>query len=233
MTALVFGATGYVGNHLVRVVRTAGGDVVAHIRPGSASGDVLAREFIAHGARVERTPWEADAIRALLTRVQPSVIYLLLGTTQARAKAAAGRGEDASQQAVDLGLTMLVIESAAVACPTAGLVYLSAMGASPAGNEYLKVRAAVEARLAAGANPYTVIRPSFITGPDRGEARPGERWGAFGTDLLAGFLRAVGGRSFAASYRSITGEPLAQILWRVGSAPLDRRIHTLSQFRDR
>jgi uncharacterized protein YbjT (DUF2867 family) len=231
--ALVIGATGYVGMHLVRTGCALGGRVVAHVRPDSASGDARAEELASLGASVERTEWTESAMREMLGNVQPTVIYLLLGTTAARAKAAASVGGDASQQAVDLGLTMLLIDAAREVCPAAGLIYLSALGASPAGNEYLKVRAAIEARLRQGPNPFTVIRPSFITGDDRAESRPGERFGAMATDVLAGFLRAVGGRAVAASYRSISGQALARILWSLGDKPLSGQVHTLSTFRDR
>ena len=161
----------------------------------------------------------------------PERLFLLLGTTAQRAKAAASSGVDASQQAVDLQLTMLAVHAAAAASPATGLVYLSSLGASPTGNEYLRVRATVEAALVHGPNPFTVVRPSFITGPDRGEARPGERIGAFLGDGASAVLRTFGAKRLAARWASITGAALAQLLVTLAATPLDRRVHELDDFR--
>ncbi len=232
MQMLILGATGYVGRNLVRLASAAGHDVLAHVRPDSAAADRNAAGFVAAGARVLRTPWQADAWYRALEAEPPDRIFLLLGTTAARAKAAAAAGgPDASQSAVDLGLTMMALSAARTASPEAGLVYLSALGASATGNEYLRVRATVEAALVSGPNPFTVVRPSFITGNDRGEVRPGERAGALVGDALCALLRVVGARRRAAKLASISGSELAKILLDLASAPLDRRVHELDDFR--
>ena len=231
MRMLIAGATGYVGRHVVTEAARAGHDVVAHVRPGSTAGDRDAAALVALGARAVRTPWTADDWYNLLDKEMPERLFLLLGTTARRAKAAAAGGVDASQSAVDLGLTMLAIEAARTASPAIGLVYLSALGASPSGNEYLRVRATVEAALVSGPNSFTVVRPSFITGPDRGEARPGERLGALMGDAGCAVLRSVGARKRAARWASITGQALAQILVTLAAMPLDRRVHELDDFR--
>lgn len=229
---LVVGATGYVGRHVVRVARAGGHDVVAHVRPESTSGDRAAAALVADGARVLRTPWTSEAwYRALETEL-PDRIFLLLGTTAARARAAkASGGADASQSAVDLGLTTLMLTAARTASPEAGLVYLSSLGASATGNEYLRVRATVEAALVTGPNPFTVVRPSFITGPDRDEARPAERIGAALGDAFCSVLRLLGMRRRAARLASISGDALARVLVGVAAEPLDRRVHELDDFR--
>lgn len=229
---LIIGATGYVGRNFVRLASAVGHDVVAHVRPDSASADRNAAEFVAAGARVVRTPWKADAWYRALEAAPPERILLLLGTTAARVKAAAASGgPEASQSVIDLGLTLLVLSAARTASPEAGLVYLSALGASSTGKKYLRVRATVEAALVSGPNPFTVVRPSFITGPDRGEPRPAERAGALVGDAVCALLRLVGARRRAAKLASISGPELAKILLDLAAAPLDRRVHELDDFR--
>ena len=231
MRLLIAGATGYVGRNVVAEALRAGHEVIAHVRPGSASGDAAAAGCSAAGARVVRTPWTAEAWCQQLVEDAPERLFLLLGTTAARTRAAARRGVDASQQTVDLGLTMLAVTAARSVSPEIGLVYLSALGASPTGNEYLRVRATVEAALVSGPNPFTVVRPSFITGPDRGEARLGERIGARVVDAACAVLRVLGARRLAARWNSITGLSLAKILVTLATEPLDRRVHELDDFR--
>ncbi|MES3034997.1 MAG: NAD-dependent epimerase/dehydratase family protein [Gemmatimonadota bacterium] len=231
MRMLIAGATGYVGRNVTVEAARAGHDVIAHVRPDSTSGDRTAAEIVATGARVVRTPWTAEAWYRLIEHERPARLFLLLGTTAARARIAAAAGEDASQQAVDLGLTMLAVGASRVAAPEMGLVYLSSLGASATGNEYLRVRATVEAALVTGPNPFTVVRPSFITGTDRHEVRLGERVGALVGDAVCAILRQAGARRRAARWGSVTGPALARILVALAAAPLDRRVHELDDFR--
>jgi len=229
---LIVGATGYVGRNVVTAARRAGHDVVAHVRPDSASGERDAATLVATGARVIRLPWTAEAWYRHLDPEMPDRFFLLLGTTAAREKQAAASGAgEASQTTVDLGLTMLAIDAARTASPGTGLIYLSALGASASGNQYLRVRATIEAALAAGPNPFTVVRPSFITGPGRDEERIGERVGALAVDAFCTVLRVVGNRRRAARWASITGPALADILVGLAAQPLDRRVHELDDFR--
>jgi uncharacterized protein YbjT (DUF2867 family) len=233
MRMLIAGATGYVGRNVVAEALQRGHEVVAHIRPGSATGDRAAAQFAALGARVVRTPWIPEAWNALLANESPDRLFLLLGTTAARAKAAAASGApDASQGAIDLGLTVMAMTAAHAAAPRAGLIYLSSLGASAAGNEYLQVRATIEASLANGSAPFSVVRPSFITGSDRGEARVGERIGALAVDAMCAMLRVIGARRRAARLASITGPALARLLVELAERdPLDRRVHELDGLR--
>jgi uncharacterized protein YbjT (DUF2867 family) len=230
---LIVGASGYVGRHVVAAAAHAGHDVVAHVRPESPTGDRAAAELVGLGARVIRTPWAAEAWYRMLDAERPDRIFLLLGTTASRTRAArASGGPDASQSAIDKGLTLCAITAAKHAAPAAGLVYLSALGASPSGNEYLRVRAHIESALADGPNPFTVLRPSFITGSDRREARPLERLGAMAGDAVCAILRFVGARRRAARLASVSGATLAHILVELATAPLDRGVHELDDFRD-
>lgn len=112
-----------------------------------------------------------------------------------------------------------------------GLVSGSAPGASATGNDDRRVRATIEAKLSAGPNPFTVVRPRVITGPDRDEERIGERVGALAVDVLGTLLHLVGSRRRAARWAAITGPALAEILVSLAAQPLDRRAQELDHFR--
>lgn len=212
----VAGATGYVGR---AVVAAAGRRAVAHVRPDSRALARWRAEFGALGALVDATPWDEDAMAATLARVRPAAVFALLGTTRKR-----GATTGDTYESVDYGLTALLYRAAARAAAGGGppprFVYLSALGADAGSrNAYLAVRGRFEAELRAGPLPWTVVRPSFITGPDRGESRPAERAGAAATDVLAGVVGALGARRFADRYRSITGAALARELIRLADDP--------------
>lgn len=226
-TIFIAGATGYTGQALVRVAREAGHTVVAHVRPGSPSGDRLAPGFEALGATVDRTPWRPDALAAALAQVAPDAVFSLLGTTRAKARAAAAEGAQATYESVDRDLTLMLHGAAATLPAPPRFVFLSSLGADKAGgNRYLQARASVEQALEAGSVPWTSARPSFITGPDREESRPGERVGA----VLAGgglsLLAAVGIRGPQARYGAMDADELARGLLRVAfsAAAADRAI---------
>jgi uncharacterized protein YbjT (DUF2867 family) len=154
------------------------------------------------------------------------------GTWSARARTAASAGgPDATQSAIDYGLTLLAISAARIATPAAGLVYASALGASVTGNEYLRVRASIEATLLDGPSPFTVVRPSFVTGPDRDEARLAKRLGATVVDGICSVLRLVGGRRQAARWASVTGPALGEMLVPLATEPLDRQVLELDDLR--
>ncbi len=215
--AFVAGATGYTGREVVRLLRERGVRTVAHVRPDSPTLASHRQHFGALGAEVDTTPWEPAAMRATLERLRPTHVFLLLGTTQRRAKADAARGVRSDYQAVDYGMTMQVIESAYGVTPPPKLIYLSATGVGPrARGAYLQVRYRVESALAAGPLPYVVARPSFITGADRPEDRPTERRAAAVTDALLGLAGALGARRVRERYRSMTGAELARALVRIG-----------------
>ncbi|MCB9706393.1 MAG: NAD(P)H-binding protein [Myxococcales bacterium] len=219
--AWIAGATGYTGNALVRLACAAGLRVHAHVRPDSPRLAEHRARFEAEGAIVETTPWEPAALAEALARVQPTQVYALLGTTQSRARAAAAAGEaPADYAAVDVGLTLMLHD----ACVAAGIrprfVYLSALGAGPSAlGAYMQARWQVEARLHAGALPFTIARPSFISGPDREERRVGERIGARVGDALLGVVGALGGRRVQARYGSLSADQLARALLRLAADP--------------
>ncbi|MEC7947412.1 MAG: NAD(P)H-binding protein [Myxococcota bacterium] len=216
----IAGATGYTGQALVRTAREAGHTVVAHVRPGSTSGDRLVPVFESLGAIVDRTPWEPTPLAATLAVHAPDTIFSLLGTTRARSKAAAARGETATYESVDRDLTLMLHAAASGSSPAPRFVFLSSIGAErPGRNRYLRARGEVEAALAAGSLPWTSARPSFITGPDRDEVRHGERIGAMLFDGGLRMLSAVGIQGPQARYGPMDATTLARALLRIAADP--------------
>ena len=216
-TAFIAGATGYTGSALVRVLAESGKTVVAHVRPDSSRLDEWRSRFEALGAVVDATPWEEARMLETLRERAPSVIYALLGTTKARKRASAGRDD---YESVDYGLTALLLHAAVGSGIRPRFVYLSSVGATPTTkNPYLQVRARLEREIRESGLPYTLVRPSFITGADREDGRLGERIGAGVVDVSLSVLGALGARSMASRYRSTTGMALATALARVGFDP--------------
>jgi uncharacterized protein YbjT (DUF2867 family) len=219
MRIFVAGATGYTGTALVAEALARGHTVTAHVRPGSPGGDAAAARFAAAGATVSRAPWDPAAITEALADARPTAVFALLGTTRARGAAAARDGRTETYATVDRDLTLLLHAAAATLALPPVFVYLSSMGADrPGANAYLQARAAVEQGLAQSPLPQVIARPSFITGPDRAEPRPAERWGAAVADVALGAVGAFGARAFADRYRSIRAAELARGLLRAAAA---------------
>ncbi|MBI4953191.1 MAG: NAD(P)H-binding protein [Myxococcales bacterium] len=218
--AFVAGASGYTGREVVAALCAVGVRTVAHVRPGSPAVERLGPRFAELGAELDTTPWDEPAMAATLARLAPDAVFALLGTTKSRARQARARGEDASYEAVDYGLTALLRRAAATLARPPRFVYLSAAGAklgSP--GAYGTARAKVEAELRAGTLPYTIARPSFITGSDRDESRPGERLGAGAIDGLLALGKVFGARRSWARYRSTSNAVLAAALVRMAFDP--------------
>lgn len=201
--AFVAGATGYVGRALVARLAGSPGRVIAHVRPESSAGEAVLAELRAAGAELDRTPWEVGALAATLAALAPTRVFVLVGTTRRRMAAARRRGERAGYADVDRNLPLMLVDAALRADVRPTFVYLSALGADPAARSpYLRARGEVERALAASPLPGVVVRPSFVTGPDRRESRPAERVGAAAVDAGVRGLAALGWK-----------EPL----WRFGS----------------
>lgn len=214
--AFVAGATGYTGREVVRTLRARGIETVAHVRPDSDRLAAWQERFAALGARTDATPWEPGAMRATLAAHRPTAVFALLGTTRGRAAQAARAGRDEGYEAVDYGLTMLLYQAAEGSGGAPRFVYLSSAGVRESGgNAYLTVRARVERALRDGPLPWIAARPSFITGPDRDEFRPGERLGAHVVDGLLAVAAVLGGGRLRARYRSTTNVALAAALVRL------------------
>lgn len=207
--AFVAGATGYTGREVVRVLVARGVRTVAHIRPDSPRVEEWARRFEAGGAAADTTPWGDAEMTQTISMLQPTHIFALLGTTRTRRRESAGREE--SYEAIDFGLTAILIRAAVASGSKPRFVYLSSLGVREhATNPYLVARWQAESMLRASGLPYTIARPSIITGPGRDESRPLERASAAVANAVATIARVTGASRFAGSVRSMTGAELAE-----------------------
>lgn len=219
--AFVAGATGYVGRSVVAALRARGIETVAHVRSDSTRLADWTAHFGQLGATVDGTPWNDADMTARLRELRPTLVFALLGTTKARAQAAARSGAPASDyDTVDYGLSAQLLR-AAQACPaTPKFVYLSAAGvAEGTSNAYLAARVRLERELRASGLHFIIARPAFITGDDREENRPVERFLARLVDLAMSVAGAFGARSLQQRWASLTGGALAQSLVRLGLDP--------------
>ncbi len=215
--AFIAGATGYTGRHVVQCLRKLRIDTHAHVRPDSSALTKWKQEFESQGATIDTTPWEFEPMLETLQRIQPTVVFALLGTTKARAKVAAKSGrriEEESYERIDYGLTALLLRAVQTSEADPRFVYLSSIGVgtSPAHSAYLEARQRLESELVTSGVSFTIARASFITGSDRDEARPGERAAAALTNTLLKVAGALGAHELKARYASATGDALAQNL---------------------
>ena len=214
--AFVAGATGYTGREVVRELVGRGVRTVAHVRPDSARVEDWRDRFEASGAAVDTTPWGDAEMTLALSSLQPTHVFSLLGTTRARRRESATRGTAESYESIDYGLTAILIRAAVASGSKPRFVYLSSLGVREhTSNPYLVARWRAEGLLRVSGLPYTIARPSLITGPGRDESRPLERVAAGMANAIAGVARVVGARRLAGSVRSLTGPELAAGLVRV------------------
>ena len=169
--------------------------------------------FAQYGAAVSSAAWTPESMAEAVATADPTHVFGLLGTTAAKAKQAAQAGGAAGYDEVDVGLTLMLLEAVEKAAPDARFVYMSSLGADGGmRNAYLEARYQVEQRLAQSSVSWTVIRPSFVSGSDRPELRPGERIGAMMADASLGLLGALGATRVRDRYRPISGDRLAGAL---------------------
>ena len=86
MTAFVLGATGFVGREVVRQLCVRGGKPIAHVRPDSSKLATWKQTFGELGATVDASPWKVAALATSLREFRASELYILIGTTRAKAK---------------------------------------------------------------------------------------------------------------------------------------------------
>lgn len=218
--AFVGGATGYTGQAVVARLRELGVETIAHVRPDSSKLSAWRARFEGLGATVDTTPWTAEAMKARIAELAPTVVFGLLGTTQRRLRRDKASGQDSSYAKVDLGMTLMLLRGAEAVVPPARFVYLSSLGArpSPAGT-YYHARWEVEQALRRSTAPWTIARPSFISGSDRDEARPLERGGAVMAAGILGVAAAFGAHKLRDRWGAIDAETLARGLVRAGLDP--------------
>ena len=209
-TAFIAGATGYTGRATVEVLRSLELTVIAHVRPDSSRLETWTERFTKLGAQVDVSPWTPEAMSAALARHSPTWVFALLGTTRSRARQE-GRDAVTAYEAVDYGLTRMLIDAAVSTEGSPLLVYLSSIGVRQGTrNPYLAARAKVEAYLQETSLPHVIARPSFISGANREEFRFGERAAAIVGDSALAFAALLGGQTLRERYASMTNTELAQ-----------------------
>ncbi len=219
MASFVAGATGYTGREVVRVLAARGEPTIAHVRPDSSRVEEWRERFAGMGAEVDAAAWDAEAMTAALRRAAPDRVFALLGTTGKRARGD-GMSRVEAYQRIDVGLTLMLLDAVRAAGLRPRFVYLSSVGTSSRSSSmYLKTRAQVEAALSQSGVPFTVARPSFITGAQRDDERPFERVGAAMTGGLLAVAGALGARRLQARYRPTTNTGLAEALVRAAFDP--------------
>lgn len=221
--AFVAGATGFTGREVVRLLVERGVPTVAHVRPDSPRLEEWKGRFSGVGAEVDATAWDKAAMMETMLRIRPAYVFALLGTTRARMHAVARSGEDPATQSyeeVDYGLTALLIEAVKQTGLSPRVVYLSAAGVKETSRSaYYRARVKAEALLRSSGLPYTIARPSIITGPGRDDNRPLETVGAAVGDRLLSVAGLLGARRLKARYASTTNLRLAGALVRLALDP--------------
>ncbi len=211
--AFVAGATGYTGREVVHQLCEQKAAVAAHVRPGSRSAEKWAADFRGWGAEVVEAAWEPEPLRAALAAHRPELVFSCIGVTRASAKRdQIGGGVDIYEE-VDVKLNGMLVDAVAAAGLAPRFVYLSSVGASDsARSKYLASRARAEAAVSASGLPFTIARPSFISGPGRDAGRPAERAAAAIGDGVLAVAGVLGARRLRDRYRSIDNVQLARAL---------------------
>ena len=233
--AFVAGATGFTGRAVVAALRDGGIEAIAHVRPDSRRLSHWQQHFSALGASVDSSAWQSDAIEATLRERGPTLIFSLLGTTRKRANDDAAAGRESGYEAVDYGLSAMLLQATERSGLRPRFIYLSSVGVpehAPLPQSYLRARWQMERDLAEASVPFTVARPSIITG-SRDEDRPSERFGANILDGAMSIAGLFGAKKFASRYRSTTSEELARALVRLARDPTAvRRTYYSESLRD-
>lgn len=212
MRAFVAGATGYVGSAIVPLLVERGVETLAHVRPDSSRLDEYRKRFEAQGAIADTTEWTDEAMTARFQAFQPHFVFACLGTTRARKRTSANPDSE-TYEAIDYGLTAMLVRAAKALETKPRFIYLSSAGTTEGtSNAYLKARWKAESDIREADLPYTIARPAIISGDNREENRPAERIGAVMGDAVLGALGAIGFGGVRDRWSSMTNEELARAL---------------------
>lgn len=228
--AFVAGATGFVGRALVPALVARGVETVAHVRPDSGRLDEWREKFGAQGAKVDATAWDEAAMTATLTALQPTHVFCTIGTTRQRAKTDQVSGD--IYQAVDVGLTRILVAAAVASGAKPRVVVLSSIGAAErSASAYLRARAQAEQCAVDSGLSWAVARPSFIVGDGRDDRRRLEDTTAAVANGLLGMLGALGAKKLRDKYQSIGPDELAAALVRLGLDETADRVYESAALR--
>jgi uncharacterized protein YbjT (DUF2867 family) len=217
VTAFVLGATGFVGREVVRQLCVRGTKTFAHVRPDSSKLAEWRAKLGELGAEVDATAWDVGALAARWREIAPREIYVLIGTTRAKAKSDHVQGD--IYEAVDLGLTKIAVDAARASEIQPRIVYLSSVGADAnARSAYMRARGKAEEVVKTSGLPWVIARPSIITG-ERDDSRFAERAAGVVGDAALAIVGAFGGKQLRERFRSTTPDVLASALIRIGEAP--------------
>lgn len=212
--AFVAGATGYTGQAVLAELKARSIQSIAHIRPDSPRLEQWRPRLSEMGITLDSSEWSKEAIETALEQHKPTLIFSLLGTTKARMKKTAKAGGDKGKQSyqwVDYSLPKMLLDAAVAKAPKARFFFLSSAGVKAnSGMEYLEVRWKLEQDIQESGIDFTIARPSFITGANREEDRPGERIAATVVDGALGLVALFGAKKLKERYRSVTNEELAK-----------------------
>ena len=165
MRAFVTGGAGFIGSHLVDLLRAEGHDVVVLLKPGESTtrlapgGDTVTADIMDREALLDVTP-PCDVVFHLAARTD-----------------LAGRAPD--DYAVNTHGTANVVDAATQAGASRIVVYSSMLAAAPPPDAtpvdetyaaapttaYGRSKLESERIVAAGPVPWTVVRPTFVYGP--------------------------------------------------------------------
>jgi uncharacterized protein YbjT (DUF2867 family) len=229
VSELILGATGFVGREVVRQLCVRGSKVIAHVRPDSSKLGYWTREFSELGATVDTSRWDAAELATALKAHAVDRLYILIGTTKAKAKS--DRLDGNIYEQIDLGLTKIAVDAAKASGRAMRIIYLSAIGADAgARGAYMRARGQAEDVVRGSGLPWVLARPSLIVG-EREESRLAESAGAVIGDGLLAVAGVLGGKTLRAKYRSTTPDVLASALIRIAEASAHDRAYEGSELR--
>ncbi|HUQ05775.1 MAG TPA: NAD(P)H-binding protein [Kofleriaceae bacterium] len=212
--AFVAGATGFVGRAVVPALVARGATAIAHVRPDSSRLEEWKQRFADLGATTDASPWEAAALAGAMRDAAVTHVFCLIGTTRGRAKSDGVEGN--IYEAIDYGLTKLLLDASLASGRKPHFTYLSSVGASSrASSAYLKARGRAEDAVRAAGLPWLIARPSIISGDGRDDSRPAERAAGVLADGVLAAAGLFGAKSLRARYRSTTPEILGSALVRL------------------
>lgn len=198
-TALVAGATGLIGHHLLR-------QLLADPRYTQIRA-LARRELPLHDARLQTLLSDGADLRPLGDALRADDVYCALGTTLRKA------GSREAFEAVDLHMVVRLAR-AARAAGAQRFIVISAAGASERSPAYYsRVKGRMEREVAAlDYAAVHILRPSLLLG-DRAEHRPGEAFAQKLAPLMNALLRGP-----LRKYQAIDAEAVAsamiEVAWR-------------------